>query len=154
LADVLSTAVTQVADLLRAGLFTDPLAGQQFTAAGRVWPYPPAAVTAPCVWLEVAGGSARFDDATWATTVDVVCVADGGNDTGWQLLYELADRVINLLSARLWNGQRPPDARVVAARGRPVDVGGPSLRGVEVTVEMYAPHPTLCTDTLTLSGVT
>lgn len=152
MADVLSSAVSQVTAVLRDGLFTDPLAGMQFTPAGRVTPYPPAAVTAPCVWLEVAAGQARFDDHAWASVVDVVCVADGANDAGWELLYELTDRVITLLSSRTWNGQRAPDATVVGARARPVDVGGPTLRGYEVTVELYAPAPTFCTDSLTLAN--
>ena len=151
MADVLSAAVTEVAALLRGALFTDPLGGILYAPGGRVSAYPPATVTAPAVWLEVASGGARFDESHWATTIDVVCVADGANDAGWELLYELTDRVITLLSSRRWLGDPAPDCRVTAARPRPVDVGGPSLRGIEVTVELYVPAPTMCTDSLTLS---
>jgi hypothetical protein len=150
MADVLSSAVAAVTAVLRRDLFTLPLAGLQFTPAGRVTPYPPSAVTAPCVFLAAASGSARYDESSWATVIDVVCVADGGNDQGWELLYELTDRVVSLLSSRVWLDQPAPDSRVVGARSRPLDVGGPSLRGFEVTVELYAPHPTFCSDTLTL----
>ena len=154
MADVLTSAVTQVTAVLRRDLFAVPIAGKTYAPGGRVTPYPPAAVTAPCVWVEAAAGGARFDDSYWATVVDVVCVADGGNDAGWELLYELTDRVITLLSSRTWLDERAPDCRVTGARARPVDVGGPSLRGYEVTVEMYAPAPTFCTDSLTLSAST
>jgi hypothetical protein len=151
LADVLSDAVAQVAALLRAEVFAAPLAGLSFTPGGRVHAYPPASVTAPAVWLEAAGGAARYDDSYWATTIDVVTVGDGANDAGWELLYELTDRVINLLSARSWLGAPAPDCRLVGCRSRPVDVGGPTLRGFETTVEMYVPRPTMCTDNLTLA---
>ena len=152
MADVLSSAVSAVTAVLRAGLFTDPLGGNQYLPAGRVTPYPPAAITAPAVFLDVANGSARYDDSYWATVIDVVCVADGGNDSGWELLYELTDRVISLLSSRTWLDQPAPDSRVVGLRARSVDVGGPNLRGFEVTVELYAPVATMCTDSLTLSA--
>jgi hypothetical protein len=153
LADVLTSAVAQVAAVLRRDLFAVPIAGQTFSPGGRVTPYPPAAVTAPCVWLEAASGQARFDGlSAWATVVDVVCVADGGSDAGWELLYELTDRVITLLSARRWLDAPAPDSAVTGAASRTIDVGGPGLRAYEVTCELYVPAPTFCTDSLTLSA--
>jgi hypothetical protein len=152
LADVLTNAVAEVTALLRDQLFAVPLGGVTYQPAGRVSPYPPAQVTAPCAWVEAASGSARFDDSYWATMLDVVTVADGGNDAGWELLYALTDRAIALLSSRQWLGRWAPDSRVMGVRSRPVDVGGPSLRAFEVSVELYVPAQTMCSDSLTLSA--
>lgn len=150
MADVLATAVAEVTAVLRRDLFAVPLGGAQYRAGGRVYPYPPAAVTAPAAWVEVAAGQSRFDDTAWATILDVVVVTDGGNDAGWELLYALADRVIALLSSHRWLDRPAPDSLVTGARARPVDVGGPSLRGIEVTVELYVPAATMCSDSLTI----
>jgi len=150
LGDVLSTAVADVTAVLRRDLFAVPLAGQTYRAGGRVHPYPPAAPTAPCAWVEVAAGQSRFDETAWATILDVVVVADGSNDAGWELLYALADRVIALLSSHRWLDAPAPDSLVTAARARPVDVGGPNLRGLEVTVELLVPAATMCSDSLSI----
>ena len=152
--EVLSTAVAEVTAVLRRDLFAVPLGGQQYRAGGRVHAYPPSAPTAPCAWVEVAAGQSRFDATAWATVLDVVVVADGGNDAGWELLYALADRVIALLSSTRWLDQRAPDAMVTAARPRPVDVGGPNLRGLEVTVELYVPAATMCSDSYSFATTT
>lgn len=152
MAELLTSAVAQVTAVLRRDLFAVPLAGKTYAAGGRVSPYPPSAVTAPCAWVEPANGGARFDESAWAVVLDVVTVADGASDAGWELLYALTDRVVTLLSSRSWLDQRAPDSSVTAVRPRSVDVGGPSLRGFETTVEMYVPAPTFCTDSLTLSA--
>jgi hypothetical protein len=138
--DWLSGPVAIVASLLQAQLFAEPIGGQ--TYVGRVEPWPPRQPVAPCAWLEVAAGTRGFDDALWETAVDVVLCVDGEGPSAFELLYALGDRCIAIITSP--SAQRQADLAVTAARSVSLDVGGPNLRGLVVTITVAMPAPSLC----------
>ena len=140
----LSGPVAEVTALLSAQLFSQPIAGRQY--AGRVTPWPPAQPVAPCAWLEVTSGTRGFDDALWLTLVEVVLCVDGEGDSAHELLYALGDRCIAIVTAP--SAQRAHDMIVTGTRPVSLDVGGPSLRGLAVTIEVAMPAPTMCSPAL------
>lgn len=107
---------------------------------GRVSAYPPPQVIAPCVWIEPSSGGEQPTGTTAVGLVDVATFPVA-------LVYDGTDRAqlagLNELVARVWD-----KARTVGEprrwEPRTIDVGGPSLRGVFVDVDMRIGARTLC----------
>lgn len=106
---------------------------------GRVQPYPPAQVVAPCVWVEQPTGST----ATIGVVAGLVDVAT----FPVAIVYDGADRAqvagLDELVARVWDAARTV-GEPTSFRPQTLDVGGPNLRATVVDVEMRIGARTLC----------
>lgn len=119
----------------------DPVNGLELSQ-GRVHQWPAPQPNAPCLWIEQPEGQLTQVGSTaphWATivTFPVVIVHDGADRAQVAGLDELV--------ARVWDAaNRVPDAEPMRFRPTPVNVGGPTLRGTRVEVEMTLRHTTFC----------
>ena len=119
-------------------VFDDPVDGLAFTA-GRVHPYPPQTVAAPCVWIEQhRGGPIQIGERSTGIGVvfPVAIVYDGADRAQVAGLDELVGRVHDAAHLVGQPGDWSP---------QPVDVGGPTLRATFFDVEIRINAHTLCT---------
>lgn len=104
---------------------------------GRVSLYPPAQVVSPCVWIETSrGGLTQSGNSTLLlASFPVVMVVDG----------DVKPQSLNLdaLIARVHDRARTV-GNVNGWSARPIDVGGPTLRAAEMTVDIIITARTLC----------
>lgn len=110
--------------------------------AWRVHKYPPRNVAAPCVWVDVPALSRA--ELYVEASFPVVLVVDG---TDQAQIMQLDDAV-----AALWDAVNQTDG-MEAADSIPVlrDVGGPTLRAVQLTVTYALNFGALCPDVAALS---
>lgn len=119
----------------------DPVNGLEL-GVGRVHQWPAQQPNAPCLWIEQPEGvmTQVGDQARhWATivTFPVIVVHDGADRAQVAGLDELV--------ARVWDAaNRVPNAEPMRFRPQPINVGGPSLRGTRIDVEMTLRHTTFC----------
>jgi len=118
------------------------LASADVLPAWRVHKYPPANVAAPCVWVDVPALSRT--ELYVEASFPVVLVVDG---TDQAQVRQLDDVV-----AALWDAVNMTDG-MEAADATPVmrDVGGPTLRTVQLTVTYALNFGALCPEAAALS---
>jgi hypothetical protein len=121
------------------------LARPDLLPAWRVHRYPPATIAAPCVWID---SPALARDVLYvAASFPVVLVVDG---TDQAQLRQLDD-----VMAVLWDATNQVDG-MEATDATPVlrDVGGPTLRAVQLTVTHALGLAALCPEVTALSEAT
>ena len=105
--------------------------------AGRIHLRRPRQLATPAVWIASVDRALAVSDAFQETelTATVVVVVDGDDHAAGQLLDDYADAVWDAA----WAAGTP-----VASTTDTVDVGGPTLPAVFVTVAHTLASPTLC----------